>query len=64
MQVHEFETRDEAMAFAHDTEGDKTLEKKDGKFILTVREYSEIQQTEIEGPDPVEEEQEEEQEEE
>ncbi len=63
MQVHEFDTRQEAMDFAHDNEGDKTLEQVDGKWKLYIRDHSAVHRVTLEGPDEPEEEKEEEQEE-
>tara|TARA_Y100000361_G_C11150246_1_gene340605 strand:+ start:1647 stop:1868 length:222 start_codon:yes stop_codon:yes gene_type:complete len=64
MQVHEFDTHKEAMDFAHDNEGDKTLEHVDGKYRLTIRDHSAVHRVTLEGPDEPEEEKEKEQEEE
>jgi len=64
MSVHEFDTYEEAKEFAHNTQGDKTLERVDGKFKITVRELSAIHRVAMEGPDPVEEQKDEEEEEE
>jgi len=64
MQVHEFDTYQEAMEFAHDNQGDKTLEQIEGKYRLTIRDHSAVHRVTLEGPDEpkTEEDQEEEQE--
>ena len=62
MSVHEFDTYEEAKEFAHNTQGDKTLERVDGKFKITVRPLSAVHRVAMEGPDPVEEQKEEEEE--
>ena len=60
MQVHEFDTREEAELFLLDltAETDNTIASNDGKWVVTVRDLSSVQRTTMEGPDPVEEPQE------